>query len=389
MARRGNGEGTIRRRKDGTWEARYTIGRDPATGRQKQKSIYGRTRKECADKLADALAAIADGEYIEPNKRTLYEWIEYWLWNVKKGEVKPKTFDSYRETAAVHIGGTLLAKMKLASVRRHHVQSWVDEKKTMGTTPRIIRYAYGIIRNSMNDAVRRGLLSVSHADKVSLPSLRPKPVAILTQEQQGIFIEAIRGHRLEAMFYLALTTGMREGEIAALRWSDYDGKEQTLAVSRDAIRVNEYDPVTKAKTGTKVIVQDTPKSRAGRRVIPLLPETVQSLLRHRARQLDEKMRNRKLYEDSGLIFCNEIGGLYDPKAFYSALQKICKATDGLVPIKFHALRHTFATRGLEAEISGKAMQGLLGHETEAMTLHYQQILKTQARKEMDKLKGVF
>jgi len=86
---------------------------------------------------------------------------------------------------------------------------------------------------------------------------------------------------------------------------------------------------------------------------------------------------------------NEIGGLYDPKSFYTSLRKICKATPGLEPIKFHALRHTFATRGLENEMSGKAMQELLGHETEAMTLHYQQLLEKQARKEIGKLKDAF
>jgi integrase len=116
---------------------------------------------------------------------------------------------------------------------------------------------------------------------------------------------------------------------------------------------------------------------------------VLALRKHRAGQLDEKMKNRKLYEDNDLIFCNEIGGLYDPKTFYTTLRKICEKTSGLEPIKFHALRHTFATRGLEADISGKAMQGLLGHETEAMTLHYQQLLEKQARKEISKLEGAF
>ncbi|MDR1796060.1 MAG: site-specific integrase, partial [Clostridiales Family XIII bacterium] len=194
---------------------------------------------------------------------------------------------------------------------------------------------------------------------------------------------------LEAAFYVALTTGLREGEIAALKWSDFDAGAGTLTVSKNAIRIGVYDPDTNEKTGTKVVIQDTPKSRAGHRVFPLLPKTVNAIQRHRIRQLDEKMKNRQLYVDNDLIFANEIGGLYDPKTFYTALRKICKRTPGLEPIKFHALRHTFATRGLEADISGKAMQGLLGHETEAMTLHYQQILEAQARKEIDKLQNAF
>jgi len=389
MTKRSKGEGSVRKRPDGRWEGRYTLGRDPKTGKQVRKSVYGKSKGEVRKQLTAINAQIDAGHYFEASKDSLSVWLEYWIWNVKKPKIKPKTFDGYLESINTHILGTPLSLVPLGGIRRHHLQTWVDEKTGDGASAYIVRYAYGIIRNSMNDAVRRGLLEFNFADKISLPPVDQNETTILTADEQKIFIDAIKDHRLFAAFYVALTTGIREGELAALTWADFDDNSETLTITKDAIRVNEYGTEAREKTGTKVIVQETPKSRAGRREIPLLPQTATALRKHRIRQYDEKMKNRKLYEDSDLIFCNEIGGLYDPKTFYTWLRKICKATPGLEPIKFHALRHTFATRGLENEMSGKAMQELLGHETEAMTLHYQQLLDKQARIEIDKLKDAF
>jgi len=387
--RRGRGEGSYRQLETGTWECRFTTGRDATTGKQLQRTVYAPTKQECTKKMREAIARYESGGYAIATKQTLGGWLEYWLWNVKKEDIKPRTFDGYLDSVEVHIRNTRLAGMKLSDVRRQHIQAWIDEKRQEGRTPRVIGYAYGIIRNALNDAVRRGLIETNPAEKVSLPKKAEKPPAIFTDRQQQIFLDAIKGHRHEALFFVALTTGLREGELAALKWTDVDLKNATLSVSRDTVCINLYDENTRERTGTTLIVQDTPKSSAGIRTIPLLPETADALRLHRQRQLEEKMKNRLLYQDNDLVFCNETGGLYNPRAFYTAFRRICKNTPGLEPIKFHALRHTFATRGLEAEMSGKAVQALLGHETEAMTRHYQHLVEKQARKEMDKLRGVF
>jgi integrase len=276
--------------------------------------------------------------------------------------------------------------MKIADIRRHHVQAFIDDMKAAGNSPHAVCYSFGLIRNAMNEAVNRGIIPVSYAVGVALPKKTPKKTVIFTKNEQAAFMDTIKGHRLEAAFILAITTGMREGELAGLMWSDYN--KGRIAVNKDVARVNLYDSVTHEKTGSRVIIQDSPKTVAGVREIPLLPIAIDALKRHRMKQNDEKMKNRRLYADNGLIFCNEIGCIYEPTYYYKLLQKTLDRV-GLKRIKFHALRATFATRGLEAEIPTKSIQSMLGHETPEMTMHYQQLLEEQALVEIAKLEKMF
>jgi integrase len=388
MTKRGNGEGSIRKRPDGSWEGRYCIGRDPATGRVARRSVYAKTRGECAEKLREMMnkAAQAGSLYIASEKITVSEWLGTYLWDIKRPKLKPDTFQQYVYSVQSRIMPAPIAQMKMHDVRRYHAQAFVDALTEEGATPFTVRNVFGVLRNAFSEAERRSVVSISYLTNVALPVRHPKPMRILTRAEQARFTKGIKGHRLEAAFVLALTTGLREGEIAALTWGDLkDGK---LHVVKNAIRAAVFDPVARKKTGSRVIIQETPKTAAGVRKIPLLPVTLRALDMHRMKQNDERVRGRLLYQDNGLIFCSELGTLYEPQYFREALHKALESA-GLPKIKFHALRHTFATRGLEAEISVRSMQSLLGHETPEMVMHYQQLLDDQAEEEMAKLKNTF
>jgi integrase len=387
MSKRGNNEGSIRERSKGHWEARYTIGVDPATGKQIQRSISGKTQKEVIAAMKAALNALDSGVNVTADKILLGEWLNHWLWDIKRSRVKPKTFSGYLETYKAHIKNTAILKIKLRDIRRFHIQAFIDGLESAGVSPFVINSAYGIIRNAINESVRRGLIPVSYANGISLPKKQPKPTAIFTTTDQKLFLDAVSGSRHEYAFIVALTAGIREGELAALTWSDYDG--ESITINKNAVRISEYDTVTHEKTGSKIIIQDTPKTDAGTRKIPLLNIARQALSKHKIKQLEERLKNSALYVDNNLIFCNQAGCIYDPKTFYSAMRKIIANTPGLEQIKFHALRHTFASRALESDMSIKAVQSLLGHETPDMTMHYQHILEEQAKTEMSKLEGVF
>jgi integrase len=387
VAKRGNGENSIRRLKHrNLWEGRYVIGVDPKTGKLIRPSVYGKTRAEVKDKLDEIKEQQNQGAYYEFDKLTLHQWIDIYLWQIKQPNLKPKTFSQYAEDVEKRIKPSKLAKMKIKDVRRFHVQSFIDDMEKAGRSPFAIRRIYAVLRNSFNTAVKRGIIPVSYANGVSLPKTKPKKAAILSIEEQQEFIKTIKGHRLEAAFIIALTTGIREGELTALMWEDY--QDGAISITKDAARVDLYDEKTHKKKGSHIIIQDTPKTAAGVRRIPLLPIARDALSRHRMKQNDERMKHRLLYENNNMIFCDEIGRMYDPKHFYSELQDILTRAE-LKKIKFHALRHTFATRGLEKNIPIKAMQGLLGHETPDMVMHYQQLLEGQAQVEMDKLADVF
>lgn len=393
--KRANGEGNIRKRPDGRWEGRPTL--TDINGNKSRPSFYGDTQEDVRKQISEAVSLSDKGLYVAPSKLTLEDYvINDWLWGEKYEQLtaepptlKPKTFDWYFDLINNHIKGTKLGKMAITDVRRHHIQKWVKEKSSAGTPARALSAAYGVVRNSMNDAVRNGVLKESYADKVKLPQKKEAETRILSKTEQNIFLKAIRSNRLEAAFFVALTTGIREGELTALSWPDLDEMMERLKINKNAIRVYIYDEATQKKIGSEVIIQDSPKTAKGNRDLPLLPDTIKALKRHRLRQNIEKMKNRKQYQDNDLIFCDELGRLYDPKNFYSTLRKFCESIEGLDHIKFHALRHTFATRALENDMKEKAVQDLLGHETPAMTLHYTHLLEEQKKKEMDKLKDAF
>jgi integrase len=387
VAKRGNGEGNIRKLKNrNLWECRYVVGNDPKTGKLIRRSVYAKTRAEVKDELDKIKEQQNQGAYHEFDKLTLNQWMDIYLWQIKRPNLKPKTFSQYAEDTEKNIKPSNLAKMKIKDVRRFHVQSFIDDMENAGRSPFAIRRIYAVLRNSFNTAVKRGVIPVSYAGGVSLPKTKPKKTAILTIAGQQEFIEAIEGHRLEAAFIVALTTGIREGELTALTWDDYNNG--SISVTKDAARVDLYNEKTHKKIGSHIIVQDTPKTAAGDRCIPLLPIAKDALSRHRIKQNNEHMKHRLLYRNNKLIFCDEIGRMYDPKHFYCELQKVLTRAE-LNKIKFHALRHTFATRGLEKEIPIKAMQKLLGHETPDMVMHYQQLLDEQAQVEIGKLADVF
>jgi len=394
MTRRGNGEGSIRKRRDNPplWEGRYSAGRNPATGRIIRKSVYAPSRHECKAKLDNAIEQAQGGVYVADEALTVAAWVHHYLWDIKRPQVKPVTFDGYVRSVTNWISPAAIAQMKIRDVRRRHVQEFIDDIEKPdaegkgGASPFTIRAVYVLLCAAFSEAEKREILPGNPAKHIDLPKRRPKPTAVFTPEQQKIFLSSLEGHRLKAAFIVASTTGIRAGELAALMWTDY--KDGALSISKNAVRVNVYDADTDEITGSKVIIQDTPKTAAGVRTIPLMPLAVEALRVHRMAQNDERVKNRLLYADNGLMFCSEVGMVYEPKYYLKAFYALLDAA-GLPRIKLHALRHTFATRALEMGLTPKELQELLGHETPEMTMHYQHMLDDQKRAAIDKLSKVF
>lgn len=365
MARKRNtrgaqGAGTIRQRKDGRWEARYTVGRDPGTGKQVQRSVYASTQQEARKKLAQITAAIDSGTYQEPCKMTVGQWLDIWTADYLGG-VKSSTAFLYTEQIRVHIKPAIGA-VKLEALNPHmiqgfynHLSSKREEKKAL--SPKSVKNVHGILHKALQQAVDIGYLRYNPADSCTLPRLEKKEIYPMNEEQISAFLKAIKGHRHEILYEVALFTGMREGEILGLMWDCVDFEKGILTIKRQLRR--------EMKKGGKYYVT-TPKNGKPRTLMPA-PWVMQLLRAQKVRQTEQRLQIGELWENSGMVFTNMTGGYLSYRTVYDCFKRIV-ATIGAPELRFHDLRHTFAVTSLRAGDDIKTVQGNLGHHTAAFTL---------------------
>ncbi|BBL78430.1 Tyrosine recombinase XerC [Rubrobacter xylanophilus DSM 9941] len=353
MGRRGNGEGSItRHKKSGKWMARYWV--ETPEGR-KRRTLYADTRKEVADKLAAALAEASNGLVYDAEDATLADYLTRWLEDCVRGSVRPTTHKSYAWLMQRH-AIPAIGHIKLKKLTPAHLQGLYRAKLDGGLSPRTVQYLHVVLHRALKQALRWGLISRNPAEAVDPPKVRKEEMRPLSPEEARRFLEAAEGDRLEALYVLALTTGMRQGELLGLKWEDIDLDAATLTVRRT---------LTAAEGGRPLF--SSPKTAKGRRSIRLTPGAVAALKAHKVRQAEEKLRS-PLWKDYGLVFTTEAGTPIDrhnliQRSFLPLLRRA-----GLPKIRFHDLRHTAATLLLSKGQHPKLVQELLGHSTIAITL---------------------
>jgi integrase len=367
MGKRGNGEGSITRRKDGLYMARYTV--QTATG-SKRKALYGKTRSEVAAKLSKALADLEGGLTFDAGTLTVGDYLTLWLSDSVRGTVRISTFERHEQIIRVHLAPAF-GPMKLKSLTPAHVRSLHREKLDSGLAPATVRKIHSTLHKALSQAVADGLIPRNAAD-VKAPRPAPDEMRPLSEAEARTLLDAAReaGDRFEALYVLAITTGLRRGELLGLRWDDADLDRGTLRVGRALVR-----------EGGRHVVGET-KTRRGRRRVNLTPRTVAALKAHRKKQLEHRVRLAALYEDYGLIFSSEKGTPVSPENLVKRSYKPLLKRAGLPEIRFHDLRHTCATLLLGRGVHPKIVQELLGHATIAMTLdtysHYLPSMGDQA-----------
>lgn len=365
---RGQGEGNIRQRKDGSWEARYTLGVD-SNGKQIRRSIYGKTRSEVSKRLTKTLNEINMNTYIDPAKVTVREWIDLWLEEYKKDSVSAKTYESYKENLDRYIT-PWLGDIYLKDLRPEMVQSTFNKMKYL--SKRTIEYTRTIFNMCMKRARINKLITENPCEYLELPKGKPKKeVVIFTEEEQQIFMKAIDGHQYQVAFLVLISVGLRVGEMLALTWDDVDFEENTVDINKTLSR-------------TKGELFNPPKTELSKRLLPVLDPIMEILKSHKVQQNIIKLQAGKDYNPYNLVFTNMYGYPVDFKAFARSLKRVCK--DNCLPeVSPHKLRHTFATRGLESGMDMKELQILLGHSTMKLTSDtYTHVLDKQKKKAIDK-----
>jgi|LSQX01.3.fsa_nt_gb integrase len=385
---RGQNEGSIREKKPGLWEARYTIGVDEK-GKQIQKSVYAKSRPEVSKKLTKVLNDLNNGIYTEPCKITVKEWLNDWIDNYKRHEIKPKTLEGYRSIIDKHLVPAI-GKVALKDLRPEAVQRLYKGMLDKGLSARMVELAHVTLHAALKQALKNGLVVKNVTDATTRPKKVQKEKKIWTLEQQKQFIKSITDDDYKVAYMLGMYLGLRIGEICGLKWEDIDmDNKKELKIKRTLQRVKNVD----AKEGepkTSLIFTE-PKTEKSRRVLPLTDELISYLKAHNKQQKINKLRIGDMWQDKDMemVFTTETGGILDPRKlsdlFYEATDKA-----GLERTNFHSLRHVFATRALESGIELKVVSELCGHSTITLTADtYSHVMNDKKVDAVNKLQGLF
>jgi integrase len=337
--RRGQGEGSICRRPDGRWVAVIDLGwRD---GKRARKYLYGRTRELVARKLARALTQQQQGHEFANERLTVEQFLARWL-EAKRGTVRPRTWARYEELVRLHVNPKL-GKRRLARLRPEQLQQCYGELQA-SRSPATVLKVHRMLHSAFKLAVRWGAMPQNTTELVVAPTSQRHEFDTFTAEQARSFLQAAQGDRLEALYVLAITTGLRQGELLGLRWQDVDLERRRLQLVRQL------------------------KTRQSRRAV-LLPElAATALVDHRARQAAEREQQGGCWEEHGLVFPNLVGRPLNrnnlrQRSFFPVLSRA-----GLPRIRFHDLRHSCATLLLGEGVHPKIVSDLLGHSQIGITL---------------------
>ncbi len=365
MTRRGHGEGSIYQRSDGRWVASISLEGG------KRKTFYGKTRKEVQEQLKTALYEQQQGKLLTARRQTVGQFLTHWLEDVHKPAVRVRTYVRYEMQLRRHILPAL-GGMQLAKLTVQHVQKFYAQMLQKGLSPQSVRLLHAMLHKAFDYAVHVDLLPRNICDHVSLPRIEKRETRALSLEQALRLLETARGHRMEALFVLALVTGMRRGEIVALKWSDVNLTEGVISVQRSLVEL---------KGG---IIESKPKSSRGYRSIILPPFALEALKKHRERQ--QLMRREALqWQENDYVFCTSHGTPFAAANLRTAFKALLAKAE-LPDIRFHDLRHSVATLLLELGTHPKIVQELLGHENIGMTMDiYSHVMPTMQKEAMARL----
>ena len=387
--KKANGEGSISKRKDGRYMGRYTVD-------GKRKAVYGATYAEARAKLNKVLSEIDRGEYIEPTKETVGSWTNMWLVTYALPSVKQSTYISYEGYVRLHIVPAL-GDVRLTSLSMETCQNFfnmLQRKKKL--SPKTIRNIYNMFHYALDQATINRKIIRNPLLGIKLPKNEKKELIVFDRDEQAkLQAAAMAAPEIQAFGVIfTLNTGLRLGELIGLRWDDVDFFKHSIRIRRTVGRLQKVDEdgkLVKKADGVKTteLVIRTPKSSKSQRTIPLFDELWNGLMEYQKKQKEMMDALGMDYDKNGYIFGTATGKVYDPRV-YEDLYKRCLRDAGLRSIKFHALRHTFATRALEAGMDIEVLSKLLGHAQASTTLNlYGHVLPDHKKDSMGKMSAYY
>ena len=327
--RRANGEGNIRKRKDGRWEGRYTVGHDPETGKAIIKNVLGKTQTEVKEKLKKAIEENVGIDYGKAKTYTVGSWLEVWMENYARVKLRPSTFKTSQGFLKNHIkpqiGSIPLAGLTSLDLQRFYkhlldggrVDRIEAKKKPKGLAPKTVRNIHQMIGSAYNLAMEQHLVTKNPTQGCALPKVEHKEMKTLTADQLSAFFHEARGSGVYELYYLDLATGLRRGELLGLKWTDVDFQRGALKIQRAISRQNGK------------VVEAPLKTKNAYRTLPLSADAI-----------DVLMQQRRKTGNSEWVFPSPTGGPMSPDSVLHMLQRVLKRAR-LPRIRFHDLRHPY------------------------------------------------
>jgi len=369
MRRRANGEGTIRLRKDGRWEATISI----HDGRR--KSYFGKTKQEALNKMRIGQRSVQDGLPIPSERLTLASFLERWLEDVVKPTLRPYTISSYSMLVNRHIGPGI-GSTQLAKLTVPEVQRFLNQKLKNGLSPRTVQYIHAVLRRAIGQAERWGLVSRNVARLATPPHVPKSDILPLDRTESKKLLAAVENDRLEALYTVALALGLRQGEALGLRWEDIHFEAGTLTTRVTLQRVD----------GAYVLVE--PKTDRSRRTVKLPDRCLESLRAHKIGQDGERERIGESWQEWGLVYTQADGTPLSRHTVTRRFQRILEQA-GIRKHRFHDLRHTCATLLLAQGVQMRTIMEILGHSQISTTAdiyaHVLPVLMADAAAKMDEV----
>jgi integrase len=374
--RRGSGEGSIYQRKDGRWCAQVSLGFKPG-GTPHRKLLYGKTRSDVSESMKRVLREQQMGLTITSERQTLTMFLNDWLENTVKPKNKQLTYRSYEWIVRTHlIPG--LGRTPLVKLTPQKLQAFLNERHASGLSAASVKHINATLRAALSQAQRWQLVHQNAAKLVTLPRSVRYEAAILSPAQSKIFLTYLIGHSHETLFTLALTMGLRRGEILGLRWSDLDlEKTQLLQVRHSLERVK----------GNGLKLSD-PKSAKAKRELRIPQVCLTSLIAHRGRQEQQRLWAGTKWQEGGFVFTTNRGTPMRPEDLTNTLPTALKAAK-LPKVRFHDLRHSCASLLFSLGVHPKLVQETLGHSTYQLTMdtysHMIPALRNEVADRMDEI----
>lgn len=345
--KRGNNEGSIHRRKNGTWRAQVTL-------QGRRRGHTGKTRRECQIWLREMLNQIDDGLSYEATNITYNKFLDNWLVSIEP-TLRPTTHYQYSQIVRDYIIPTL-GKIKLCELRPNQIQILYNSKRKSGLGIRTIQLTHSVIHRSLVHALRLGLIHRNPAATVICPKPEHQEMRIYDESQVSQFLVAASGNRNEALYHLAISTGMRQGELLGLLWTDLDWNNQTLLIQRQL-----------RKIPGKGLSFQPPKTKYGRRMINLGSNTIERLREHQDLAQKERVKAGIRWQENNIIFPSKVGTPLDQRNLHRDFKSLIKVA-GLPDIRFHDLRHTSASIMLNHGVPVIVVSRRLGHSKPSITL---------------------
>ena len=366
--KRANGEGSIRKRKDGRWEGRYTAGHNLETGKPIYRNVLGKTQAEVKEKLKTAIQETQSLDFSKTGQYTVGRWMDVWYENYAKIKVRPSSHQTYKGYIENHIkpniGDIPLEKLTTLDLQRLYktllangrVDRLESKGQPKGLSPKTVRNIHQILSSALKLAQEQRIILTNPAEGCALPKVEHREMKTLPVEQLQSFLREAKDSGVFELYYLELATGLRRGELLGLKWEDIDLEHGDLRVRRQIARINGK------------VVEAPLKTKNAYRTLPLAEDTISIL-----------NEQKKKVGSSPWVFPSATGGPISPDSVLHMLHRVLKRA-GLPQVRFHDLRHTFATLALQNGVDIKTVSGMLGHFSAGFTLDTYAHVTTSAQK---------